>query len=410
MRQTMLKKMLLNSKITLSLLIFVGPCYSNSAEMKKSPLHIIEFKKLPVIGKHNAKDILLGGFSSLEFISENKNILKFRTITDRGPNGEAIEFDSKLGHNLRPFLLPDFSPLIVEFELNPKNEIQNLLTQNIFTQTGEKISGLPAFEQNPKNVKNIEQAIFNNKKLAPNINGLDPEGICTDHLGRTWVSDEYHPSISIFDKNKKMIQRLSAGTDFPTEYSERKINRGFEGLTCDQNYVYAMLQSPLPLKNSVNKKIIRILRIDIKTLKAKDQFAYALEDKDVDKIGDIANDNAGHFYVFEQNGKLGKDSKQFLFSTELIDANALPLTVNPELWTEKDIEKKAVTKHWVRNFTDDNLTDIEKIEGLAVVKNKIFMLIDNDFGIITKKNGDITFDHNLTPKLIWFEFEPKGKK
>ncbi len=76
-------------------------------------LTIYEFADLPKLGTTSqGEDILLGGFSGLYFqgIASNGN-LKFVTHTDRGPNGEPV------GAN-RPFLLPDFQPEIVNFELN----------------------------------------------------------------------------------------------------------------------------------------------------------------------------------------------------------------------------------------------------------------------------------------------------
>lgn len=392
-----------------AVLMFTVPCYSKPTEMKKSDIHIIEFKNLPRIGTYQKIEVLLGGFSSLELIASQKSSFTFRTVTDRGPNGPVIESDPKLGKNLRPFLISDFSPLIVDFELNDKNEIQNLKTINLHFNDTEKISGLPATAQTEKNSNSVEQAIFENKKIDSDIKGFDVEGLCTDKLGRTWISEEYLPSIAVFDKNKKLLKRLSPETDYPTEYAQRKTNRGFEGLACDSSYAYAMLQSPLPLTKAINKKIVRILRIDLKTLKAKDQFAYRLEDEKVDKIGDIALDTVGNLYVLEQNGKLGSESKRFIFKMKISDKKAIALTENPEFWTESELQTKSLKKILIHDLSNA-LSDIEKIEGLAVVKNKIFMIQDNDFGIIDLKDNGFKVDNTETPKLIWFEFNSKNPK
>ncbi len=387
---------------TFAVLMFVLPCYSKTTEMKKNEVHIIEFKNLPRIGSYQSQDIVLGGFSSLEIVSTTKSKIKFRTVTDRGPNAPVIDSDPLLGKNLRPFLISDYSPLIVDFELNSKNEIQNLKTQNLYFNDSDKITGLPTIEQTDTNVDRVEQALFENKKIKADAKGFDVEGLCTDKSKRTWISEEYLPSIAVFDKNKKLIKRLNPETDFPAEYAKRKTNRGFEGLACDSKYAYAMLQSPIPIEKSLNKKTVRILRIDLKTLKAKDQFAYPLEDEKVDKIGDIAIDEAGNLYVLEQNGKFGDKSKRFIYQIKIAGQKSVPLTENPEFWSEPDIEKKSLKKTLVKDLSSE-LSDIEKIEGLAISQNKVFMIMDNDFGIAELKDHQFKIDPSQTPRLIWFE-------
>jgi hypothetical protein len=240
-------QMLKNYIQTFAVLMFALPCYSKTTEMKKNEVHIIEFNNLPRIGNYVGQDIFLGGFSSLEIISVKKNKISFRTVTDRGPNAPAIESDPKLGKNLRPFLISDFSPLIVDFELTGKNEIQNLKTIHLYFSDTEKISGLPTTEQTEANADRVEQALIDGKKINADLKGYDVEGLCTDKFKRTWISEEYLPSIAVFDKNKKLIKRLTPDADFPAEYAKRKTNRGFEGLACDSKYAYAMLQSPIPL-------------------------------------------------------------------------------------------------------------------------------------------------------------------
>ncbi len=389
-----------------AVLMLLTPCYSMAKQMNKTDIHIIEFKNLPTIGNFQNTEIRLGGLSSLELTSFKNDTYSFTSVTDRGPNGPVIEFDSKLGQNLRPFLIPDFSPLIVHFELNKQNKIQNLTTENLYFNSTEKISGLPTTKQIATNVDQVEQAIFNGQKISTDVKGFDVEGHCSDNLGRTWISEEYLPSIAVFDKNKKMIQRLVPGTDFPSEYADRKINRGFEGLACDSKYIYAMLQSPLPFKNISNDKSVRILRIDLKTLKAKDQLIYQLDSKKTDKIGDITFDALGNLYVLEQNGKLGSKSKRFLFKIEIVDKNIIALDENPEMWTESEFKNKTLAKVLVKDLSDE-LSNIEKIEGITVFNDTVFMISDNDFGIAETNDGQFKIDPDQTPQFIWFKLKDK---
>ena len=72
--------------------------------------------------------------------------------------------------------------------------------------------------------------------------------------------------------------------------------------------------------------------------------------------------------------------------------------------------KKSVPKKLIRDLSEDILSDIEKIEGLAVFENKMFLISDNDFGIVESEMGPISIDNTIVPKLIWFEFRSKDKK
>ncbi|MBE7502538.1 MAG: hypothetical protein HS113_20075 [Verrucomicrobiales bacterium] len=70
--------------------------------------------ELPAIGQTLAgQDLFLGGFSGLHFegVAPRTGRWKFITHTDRGPNAEPTGLN-------RPFLLPDFTPELVRFELD----------------------------------------------------------------------------------------------------------------------------------------------------------------------------------------------------------------------------------------------------------------------------------------------------
>lgn len=400
--------------------------------MKKDSIKTLTFENLPEIGKYHDYSIRLGGFSALEFVKQTEKTLTFRTVTDRGPNGENIKEHPKWGKNLRPFLLPDFSPLIVEFDIagfgTDKVKIENIKQIPLFDDLGKPTTGLPPFAQNEKNPKNIEKAITDGRALEIQPKGFDSEGLCTDSKGRTWIADEYYPSLLIFDADKKLIQRLLPEKDFPASYAQRKANRGFEGLTCDDQFVYAMLQSPIPLENKetqttnivAQKNLVRILRFDIQTLKAVDQFIYPLESIDVDKIGDIAvikntktaknKTAAPTLYVIEQNGKLGKQAQQYVFKVELAKNKVVALDQDPELWKTQDLKKKSLTKQLVADFKGSVVNDHEKLEGLAVHDNYVFVLEDNDFGVEVDEKETLTVNPDRKPVLIYFEVEKSDIK
>ena len=371
--------------------------------------HILTFDSLPEIGKWNSSPILLGGFSTLE-IDLKKSTPKtiyFRTITDRGPNAELIKKHESWGKNLRPFLLADYSPLIVEFKLNSLEKISDVKTISLWATADKKISGLPPITQTIDNNDKIEKPIFIKDDiktdLAADIDGFDSESLCTDSAGRTWVSEEYLPSFAVFDKNKKLIKRFYPGQDFPAAFAERKTNRGFEAMTCDKNYLYVMLQSPIPLKTEKNKLAVRILRWDLKKMKAVDQLVYPLSEEKIDKIGDLTTDHKGHFYVIEQNGKVGEKARQLITQFEIQKNNWITLNENPEEWDFDKLKERALNKKVILDFSQTETKWIEKLEGLAIHDNKIFIISDNDFGLETNEKDETRVSAEKKPHLIWFD-------
>jgi len=399
--------------------------FSAGAEtMKKNSLKILSFENLPEIGKYHDYVIKLGGFSALEFVKATGTTLTFRTVTDRGPNGENIKEHPKWGKNIRPFLLPDFSPQIVEFDVvdfaNEKAKIDNIKQISLTDDQGKPTRGLPPFAQDEKNPKNIEKAVTDGRVLEITPNGFDSEGLCTDFEGKTWLADEYYPSLLVFGADKKLLQRLLPEKDFPYSYSQRKANRGFEGLACDEKFVYAMLQSPIRLEKKSNpgakpnKKIIRILRFDIKTVKPVDQFIYPLQSEDVDKVGDIAlvknKADVPTLFVIEQNGKIGKQSQQYIFKIELLKDKSVALDQDPEFWKAEELKKKLLTKQLVADFKDSLVNEHEKLEGLAVHDNHVFVLEDNDFGVEVDEKETLTINPNKKSTLIYFEIDKSDSK
>jgi len=78
-------------------------------------------------------------------------------------------------------------------------------------------------------------------RLNLNPNGLDTEGITRSPDGTFWLCDEYSPSVAHIAANGTMVRRLvpegvslNAATDvrqvLPAIYTNRRLNRGFEGL------------------------------------------------------------------------------------------------------------------------------------------------------------------------------------
>ncbi len=308
---------------------------------------------------------LEGGLSGLAIdASSDEEALVFWSHTDRGPNASEIMVNGVMN---RPFLKPEQHPYWIKFSVN---------TQTKEVKTIEKIdiplSGLP-------NVAEDELPLDQfGKVISRDINGIDPEGICI--VGNTiWMSEEYRPSILKFDLSGKFLKRYVPKKSFtdeelaqnplkdsivqvlPENFRDRRLNRGFEGIACNEDKVFPILQSP---QKGENKMIVRLLEFDTQTESVTREFFYPLSDK-AEKIGDLFL-KGDDFYVIEQNSETGPKSIHKIFRFQLED-----LDTHGFLKTEL-----------VRDLVKEGYDFADKVEGLAVLSNgNIVIVNDNDFGL-----------------------------
>lgn len=269
------------------------------------------------------------------------------THTDRGPNGTETVSGME---TLRPFLEPEFHPYWLQFSFNLKTkEVKTLKKVSL------DVSGLP---NQPGDEMPVD---INNKVLKRDPNGVDPESICFD--GKyAWMGEEYRPSILKIDLRGKVLKRYTPGKALPPILRKRKMNRGFEGLTCFNNKVYAILQSPLP----DDKNMIRIMEFDPSSETVTREYLYPLDSMAADKIGDLAVTSDGTFYVIEQNSETGPESFHKIFSFKLGGSY--------------EVEKKFEV-----DLVKEGFGFVDKIEGLAVTDDYFIVVNDNDFGIENNK-------------------------
>lgn len=269
------------------------------------------------------------------------------THTDRGPNG--TEYKSGL-ETLRPFLEPDFHPYWVQFSFNFKTKQTTVLKK-----ISLDVTGLP---NQPGDELPVD---INGKVLNRDSKGIDPESICFEG-NYAWMGEEYRPSILKIDLSGKVLNRYVPGKALPPIIRKRKVNRGFEGLACYNNKVYAILQSPLP----DDKNLIRIMEFDPHTETVTREFLYPLDSMNADKIGDLTVSSDGTFYVIEQNSETGPQSFHKIFSFRLGGSYQL----------QKKFEVDLVKEGF--DFAD-------KLEGLVVTDDYFIVVNDNDFGIENNK-------------------------
>lgn len=362
--------------VSLAILIFTLTSCSSAPTSKYSLTKTIHLKMndTPVIGKTTSgQDLYLGGFSGLILKdASNKDEILFSSITDRGPNGYNVGIE-------RPFLLPDFSPQVINLKANLKDgtlEVIDVL--KLKKKNSSPLTGLPNIrtEENPINISG--------HMISLDPEGMDTESLVSDGEGGYWVGDEYGPSLAHFDSAGKLLRRLMPYNELPKIYSERKPNRGFEGIAKDQNKLFGFLQSPI----SIDQNLSRIVEVDLDSMKTSNEYFYEM-DKDKDRIGDVTGLGGGKFLILEHNGKKGEASKKVIYKITL---------TGPDLPVKKEL---------LIDLANTPFKHIEKIEGLTVIdKQRIALVNDNDFQIKEKtdSNTGITPLNTDGTEMLIFEF------
>ncbi|BDI15502.1 hypothetical protein ANSO36C_13040 [Nostoc cf. commune SO-36] len=409
--------------------------YNPRNPVAQPKLTIYEFENLPKLGTTSEnQDILLGGFSGLYFqgFAANGN-LKFVTHTDRGPNGEPD------GVN-RPFLLPDFQPEIVSFELNRSTgEINITKRTGLFRQDGTTpLTGLPNLQAVGNGLAYTDEIAvdLDNNVLANDPLGADLEGIVIAENGDYWMVDEYRPAIYHFDVDGKLIDRFipqgtatapnpdqpaaTFGTEvLPEVYAQRRNNRGFEAVALEGNKLYAFIQSPIDNPDVANDATsrsslnLRILEFDIVTKQVTGEYLYLLEGLPAtDKIGDAVSLGNGKFAVVERDDNGTSAGNKLIYQIDLAGATNINNHANFTLPANKTIEQLTsaelvaanitpVSKSLIANAAQLGYTGVEKLEGLALVApNTLAWINDNDFNVTgntaAEKLGILELPNNLT--------------
>ena len=365
-----------------TLALFLTACASNthttSNEQSLSTSTLFKMPNTPFIGATlSGQKLKLGGFSGLQFVESKEGSIIFQTITDRGPNGHLNGID-------RPFLLPEYSPTIVFLKADlVSKELSVVAEIKLKKKDGTALTGLPntRLEENPTDIFGLYYSV--------DQQGLDVEGLTFDGEGGWWVADEYGPSLVHFNDEGKMLRRLTPHNELPRMYSERKTNRGFEGIAKVESKLYGILQSPLPKEQAAKEaEFARIVEVDLETYKTSAEYFYMFE-KGNDKIGDMVALDAKNFLVIEQNGKTGDQSQKYIYRITLGESD------------------RPVKKTLVADLKNTPFNNVEKVEGLAMIdNNRLAIVYDNDFQINGKTNQatGLTPLNESTNQLLILEF------
>jgi hypothetical protein len=384
--------------ISIVLLVLFFSC---STQVKKpaGKLKVYKFDNLPLL--YPGEKIALGGFSSLSFTGRNSENgkLMFMTNTDRGANYDGKKLpDGKL---LRPFIYPDFHPELVFFEFDPATKRITITHRTQLSVTGLPQS--PELDEVPSDAKE--------NRLKYDSWGADLEGTCQTGDGYMGA-EEYRPSILKFDFNGKLISRWIPKTSLiksdditnqtlPEIFNLRNPNRGFEGIACHGNMVYAILQSPFKfpkdykIQNDDIERQILIVALNTENEAVTGVYSMLLDDINIDKIGDIHFLKDQKMVLIEQNSELGSKAVHKVIQIDLKGAtNLLPIirkykTDKAQLvGLDENFQKtKHATKTLIVDLAKEGWDYSSKLEGIAVLDNgDIAIINDNDFALWEEKN------------------------
>ncbi|AHH95917.1 esterase-like activity of phytase family protein [Kutzneria albida] len=241
---------------------------------------------------------------------------EFYGLTDRGPN-----VDGPNGVKIEP--LTSFTPSIGRFQLVDGKAV---LRRKIPLRAAD---GTP-YSGRVSTAANTGESIvdINGVPLAADPNGYDPEGIVALPDGTFWVSDEYGPFITHFDRDGRALQRLSPfDGSLPAELANRVPNKGMEGLTVTPDgrtlvgIMQSALQQPDLTKKPANVTTLRIVTYDLRS-KATHEYLYLLDDPKTHSgaVSEITALSSTTFLVDERDGKPEPGAYKKLFKIDLAGA------------------------------------------------------------------------------------------
>lgn len=181
---------------------------------------------------------------------------------------------------------------------------------------------------NPEATTGEKLVDLNGEALAPNESGYDSEGLVAMPDGTFWVSDEYGPFITHFDRSGRATRRLSPfDGSLPRELANRVPNKGMEGLTVTPDgrtlvgVMQSALQQPDVTAKPGNVTTLRIVTYDLRT-RATHEYIYLLDDPKDNSgaVSEITALGGTRFLVDERDGGFEPDAYKKLFTIDLAGA------------------------------------------------------------------------------------------
>ena len=241
--------------------------------------------------------VVLGGISdvTVEKAIDDSGQFVIRLLTDRGPS-RKIE---TAGGKQRVFLNPSFVPTVLVFGISgcsldeSRGESKKLkinLQSHFSLQTprGKVITGRSNGLEGDDSIANPS----GEELLAPDVNGIDPEGCALLADGTFWLCEEYRPSVLCCEADGTVIKRfipkgvklpssdIQIVENLPAHYAKRRANRGFESLALspDESTIWALMQSPFDNEAAERSGNVRLLGCNTENGQPTSEYVYRLGD------------------------------------------------------------------------------------------------------------------------------------
>jgi len=419
-------------------------------------------------GRLDPGEVVAGGLSGAWFDGTVDGVDQYYVVTDRGP--QAFDIGDRPGDNPndpnsgeKVFDDPDYPITVYKLArtANGLNQVERITLKvpdgagGFRNATG--IGALPAHDPAYTKV-GVDADGFNvYEEVARDAFGIDAESILVisiDGLNNGQpmfaISEEYFPGIYLFDQaSGELVQRIvPEGSDFsavsyepgrgdsaeftlqtlPSHYSDRRNNRGFEGMAFnpDDGLLYAFIQSPMEPDGYTNGsgEFIRILAVDPSTGQAQAEYLHLLSDEaEMDKIGDAVYDaSTGRFLIIERDSNLGSASNKAIIEIDLSGAtNVLGFTTQDGGWSEligveqpETLPTESIADSlaqvgvvFANRVELINLPSIgadsrfDKPEGLALKDDGSLVIFnDNDFVNVAGRPDNLATEINFIPQPL----------
>ncbi|WP_426369825.1 esterase-like activity of phytase family protein [Pseudocolwellia sp. HL-MZ7] len=283
-------------------------------------------------------EIRNGGYGS-DMVAHPTEPTFFYALTDRGPNA-TYTGDQGVG---KKFPTPDYTPRIGLFELQNNGDVKKIKDILLKRPNGTLITGLPNSSALGGTGETPYDADGNvivedmslpydevNNPIKVDDYGLDGEGLVALSDGSFWISDEYGPHLVHFNSEGIEIGRINAFADdvrntytLPAEFSNRRANRGMEGLTVtpDETTLVGIMQSTIynPSSSVKVNDIVRIITVNLVD-GSIGQYLYKQEKTQNSQSGIVALSNT-EFVVIERDGSFYNQDTSAMKHLYKIDIN-----------------------------------------------------------------------------------------